>query len=335
MVKKVEDKKVIYETKVRVNLEKMREVIETARQECEKVGGKPASRDASKSTPIQRSKFHTFNTISKLYDRINNNEKYVIVPVKGTVSGASQRIYHDPSLTSYAKPFRECIEPLTEGNKFVFFDLKAAEFYLNCLFCNETRALQAYERGEDIYMFYSSIFPPNTPRFYIKKTLIANMYDETPYRVALDLKITENQARRLLESVAKNLPSMSANKAKVKDLGRRMGYYMCPDGVNVNNLIKACDYKPSKISKEPEFNELLALSAYVQSALGKFMQDLCIKMQPRLAGTLLTVFDSVLVECRPERVEFVKAWLNQNIKPFRTGKFAVGDNFLQVYQDAD
>lgn len=335
MAKSNEDKKVIYSTEVRINLVKLRQIVETARQESLAVGGKPESRDASKSTSIQRSKFHTFNTMNKQLERIDNGKDEVVIKVDGTVSGASQRIYHDPSITSLSKPFRECIVPLHKGNKFVFFDLKAAEFFMNCVFCGESEAIAEYQKGGDVYMHYKNLFPAGTSRVIVKKSLIANMYNTTPYRVALDCGITENQARNILGSIARNLPSMTANKQRVIDLSRRMGYYVCPDGFDTNNLIKAADYKPSKESKRPEFNELLALSAFVQSALGRFMQDLCLRMQPRLAGTLLTVFDSALVECRPERVEFVKAWLAQNIKPFRTGKFAVGDNFFQVYKDAD
>ena len=107
MAKSDEEKKVIYETKVRVNLLKLRDIVAVAREESLKVGGKPMTQGGG--TKEQRSKFHTFNTINKFLERVDNGEDFIILPVSGTVSGVSQRIYHDPSITSLAKPFRACL----------------------------------------------------------------------------------------------------------------------------------------------------------------------------------------------------------------------------------
>ena len=318
-----EDRKVIHETRVKIDLRKLREIVISLKEKVDKVGW-------DRETPVQRSAFHSWNTVSKFAEEWDNGEDFRIIEnVSGGTAGSSARVYYFPSITSYCKPFRECIVPITEGNKFLFFDLKAAEFFLNCVFCNETEAIRHYQAGEDIYLYYKSMFPVGLSRDPIKTTLIANMYNTSAYRTGINCGISETQAQRLLDNIAMRIPSMTMKKNSVIRRARELGYYSCPNGFDQSDMVKIADIDPKK-----GFNECLALSVYVQSALGLWMQGFIKKLEPRINGTILTVFDSCLLEVRPERAEAAKRWIEANIKPFRIGKICEGSNFLEAYLEA-
>lgn len=315
-----EDRRIIHETRVKVNLVRLREIVDELANELNKVG-------RERQTQEQRSKFHSWNTVSKFLERVDNGSDSVILEnVSGGVTGNSARVYYFPSITSYCKAFRDCIVPLEERNKFLFFDLKAAEFFMNCVFCDEKEAISYYEQGEDIYMHYANLFPQGLGRSPIKTTLIANMYNTTPYRVGLNCGISEGQAELLLNRINRMIPSMTAKKKEVIEHAKKTNAYWCPNGLDQNDLIKVADVDPIK-----GFNENLALSAYVQSALGKWMQSFISDLASKTKRTVLTVFDSCLLEVTPENEEKAKAWIANRIKPFRIGDIGEGKTFLEAY----
>lgn len=304
----------IHKTKVRIDRNRLSQVVDSLKENYEKIG--------TRETHEGRSRFSAYNNISKFQERLSSVVGDII-DVQGEAKGSSARVYYKPSITSLAMPFRECIVPIKEGNKFVFFDIKSAEFFMNCVFCGEVEAVQAYQRGEDIYMYYKGIFPPDTPRAVIKETLIANMYGVTSYTVSKRLGCSESYAQNILNKVSRALPRMTAHKAKVIAYARRHNAYFAPNGFDQTNLIKIADV-------DGEFKPLLALSAYVQSALGLFVQGLITKLQPKCKGTILTVFDAVAAEINPKNFERYKAWIDVNISPFRVDKYAMGNNFLEA-----
>lgn len=314
-----EDRIVIHKTKVRIDLVELRKIVADLKADLELVG-------TQRETHEQRSKFHSWNTVNKFLQEHDNGEDDIIIDAEGGVAGASARVYYFPSITSLCKQFRKCIKPLNKDNVFLFFDLKAAEFFMNCVFCGEQEAVRAYQAGEDIYLHYSHIFPEGTTRKVKKETLIANMYGVTPYRVAMNCGITEFQARNLLSSVAKNLPAMERAKFNVIARARKVNAYFCPKGFNQNELCTI-----SYVKEGEEFSPLLALSAYVQSALGMWMAEFIHRLEKKTSGTILTVFDSVLFEVKKEKVGIAKEWINQSIAPFRAGGIFVGDSFYDAY----
>lgn len=309
-----------YQTKVKLDLEGLAKTIETLKASYDEIG----SRDSHEG----RSRFTIWNNINTFYNRVNTPQVLdngSVISVEGKAAGNSARVYYKPSVTSYAKPFRKHIVPLNENNVFVYFDLRAAEFFMNCVFCGETEAVSAYQNGEDIYMHYAYLFPEGTPRKVVKTILIAQMYGTTAYRVAQQLGITETAAQRMLDQVARALPKMTMQKRKVIAYAMRTNAYWAPNGFDQTNLIKIADVNPDK-GFSPEF----ALSAYVQSALGFFMQGFLKKLTPRTGGTLLSVFDSVLCEIKPESMQRYIDWVQTQISPFKADGFHFGKTFYEA-----
>lgn len=315
---------VLHETKVKIDVKKLEEVITSLKTRYDEIG----NRDSHEG----RSRFSAWNNINKFYERESSKAEggEIVLDVVGKVEGATARVYYKPSVTSLATPFRNCIVPMVDNHKFIFFDIKSAEFFMNCVFCGEVEAVNAYQRGEDIYMYYANLFPEGTERKVIKEILIANMYGVTPYRIAQKLGCTEAYADRLLRMISTKLPKMEMQKAKVIAYARRHNAYFAPSGFDQTKLVKVAD-----VNEKDGFKPLLALSAYVQSALGMFMQDLIKNLQPRINGTILSVFDSLVVEIKEENKDRYINWIKTRIAPFRVGDFGVGDNFLQAKMNAE
>lgn len=324
---------IIHSTKVRLDLKGLAVTLEELKQSYLEIN----HRDSHEG----KSRFSKWNNINKLYERLMTGEIPSEVPVEsgfavftitGSVKGASARVYYKPSITSLAKPIRKHIVPLKEGNVFVYFDLKAAEFFMNCVFCGEQEAIREYQSGNDVYMYYKNMFPANTPRKAIKECLIANMYGMTAYTLSRRLceagiETTETQADRMLRTVAERLPSMTANKIRVIGQARRANAYLAPRGFDQRDLIKVSE----PTAKSP-FNPLLALSTYVQSALGCWMQDIVHRLEPKTSGTIITVFDSVTCEINPDSLERYQAWISTIISPFRADAFQIGKSFYDAQE---
>lgn len=305
-------------TQVRIDLKGLKETIKELKGDYDKIG----NRDSYDG----RSKFNAWNNISHFYQRIDNGEDSVVIPVIGSAKGSSARVYYKPSVTSLAKPIRKHIIPVVPGNQFMYFDLKAAEFFLNCLMCKATKAVEAYKNGEDIYSIYKSIFPEGTDRKIYKEILIAFMYDVTPYTISKKVGCSESYAGRMLEKVINSLVEIQNEKlTRILYAKANKGYFAPRLQDSQTTLVKVADFNP-KTGFVPE----LALSCYVQSALGFWMQSRIEKISPRIKGTLLTVFDSMLLEHNPENAEKLRDYLINFIKPFRADSFSIGKTFYEA-----
>lgn len=75
------------------------------------------------------------------------------------------------------------------------------------------------------------------------------------------------------------------------------------------------------------FNPDYALSCYTQSALGFFMQSVTNRLLLKCTGTLLSVFDSLLIEHSPENSQRLESWLKINLAPFVPDNFTYGNSF--------
>ena len=325
-----------YNTKVKIAVDKLEHEVKLLKEEYLKVDPDQSLRKINKNTPTNvpkckvkeaRSKFSQWNNMEKFLERIKTGEipsVDSVIDVQGRVTGKTARVYFNPSITSLTKQVRKCIVPTNEENVFAFFDLKAAEFAMTAIFAQEKEAVDAYHRGEDIYMHYAYLFPEGTERSVIKKILIANMYNKSAYSTALDLGITETQAQRLLDNVAFNIPRMTALKSKILAYDRRHNGYFCPNGFDQKDLVKIADID------EKGFNPDFALSVYSQSALGIFCQNATKKLLTRVNGTLLSVFDSMLVEIKPENKDRFVEWVKTNMSPLLADNVTFGKTFYEA-----
>ena len=211
-----------------------------------------------------RSLFHNWNNSLKFYERLENVED-PILEVTGSAQGNTARIYFKPSVTSLPKVCRKSIIPINPENQFFYTDIKAAEFAMGCIFAGETEAVNAYQRGEDIYMYYSHMFPEGTSRDIIKKILIANMYNKTAYSTGLDLGISEGRAQMLLNDISQKLINITLMKRRIYAYDIKYNGYFAPNGFDQTDLIKVADIDPEK-----GFNPNYAANCYIQSALGFF-----------------------------------------------------------------
>lgn len=306
-----------YQTKVRINLETLRQVKEELKNNYLEIN--------TRETHEGRSRFSMWNNIEKFYERINDGSDSVVIPVTGSATGGTARIYFKPSVTSLSKHFRKCIEPIDPLNQFYFADIKAAEFALGCVFAQEKEAIIAYQNGEDIYMHYSNLFPEGTSRDIIKKILIANLFNKTAYSTSKDLGCTETQAQRLLDSIALRMPSITMLKRKIYAYDMRNKGYFAPNGFDQTDLIKVASIDPVK-----GFNPDYAANCYIQSALGFHMQKVTSQINSRVSGTFLSVFDSVLIEHKPENFERLHQTLSRYFAPLRFDKPNTGKTFWEA-----
>lgn len=308
-----------YKTKVRVNREVLSAEIAKLKESYDEIG--------NRDTKEGRSRFSKWNNLNKFYERTFNpflgNKEYAIVDVIGEAKGATSRVYYKPSVTSLTKEIRKAIEPINGDNRFVFFDLASAEFVLNAYFAGEVELLKDYKDGKDVYMGLSHMFPSNTPRNIVKTILIANMYNTTAYRCSQQLGITENQATTLLRNVACQNAKMTALKDRIVDNATKLNGYYAPN-VFTGELVRISD-----IDVKKGFNPDLALSCYTQSALGLIMQEFIRRCSKACVGTLLTVFDSVLIELEPDRVEKYKEFATEFFNLFRIDEFGDGKTFWE------
>lgn len=312
-----------YSTKVKISLPVLEEIIPQLKRNYEAVGNRNSTEG--------RSLFSTWNNVQKFYERINtlDSDRNPVLQVIGSAKGGTTRIYFKPSVTSMPKIFRKAVIPLCNKDVFIYTDFKAAEFFMNCVFAGENEAVDAYHRGEDIYMHYAYVFPENTPRTVIKQSLIGYLYGISSYRLAKNLGISDVQAERLLRLINQKLPNLTNFKRRIISYDLKHKGYFCPNGFDQGDLIKVADIDPVK-----GFSENYALSAYTQSALGCFVQSLITRLRPKVNGTLLSVFDSLLIEVHPSKVEELKSLLAEEVSPFRYSDFSVGDSFYDAaYSD--
>lgn len=321
-----------YETLIRINLDNVDSILSTLKSAYEAVPG-------GRSTTAGRSAFSRWNNLRTFIERCNNplsgfqfvdipSTKYpnsVVVRVIGSSKGSSSRVYHVPSVTSLTKEVRKLIVPVYDDHEFVFFDLKAAEFALMAYYAGEKEALSHYHNGEDIYGYYSSLFPPETPRKVYKTILIASLYGTTGYRVSQQLGISETAADRLLSIIDSKVPRLSRIKQVNISRAQSSNVYWAPNGFNQDELIEVAKVDPVK-----GFNPNMALSAYGQSGLGFLAQDFTTRIRPLIKGTILSVFDSFLAEMAPDSVDRYKKWVTEVWQPLLPGDITEGSTFYEA-----
>lgn len=318
-------KNLIHVTPVRINLEILRQEVSLLQAAYNRIG--------TRETTEGRSAFSKWNNLNHFLTSVDNTSSEVVINVEGSSENNScARIYYKPSITSLTKEVRKAIIPTKDSNKFLFFDLKAAEFFLFCYFAKQDSVVSAYLQGNDPYDALSKFFPSNVERNQYKTALISSLYGGTSYSVSKRVGCTEAVADRLLECVRRATPDLENLKRRIISTALHKGTYAYPTKLDMSEYNRV-PYKYITKTKRVEFNPNHALSTFTQSALGFWMQNLIkdILQEFRIEGTILSIFDSLLIECSPEQIPSLQTYLSERIKPFRTGKFTTGSTFYEAY----
>ena len=194
--------------------------------------------------------------------------KYFDDVMTGTSKGNTARVYYNPSYTQYPRVVRKAVVPMNPENKFVYLDIKSAEYILNCIFAGDEKTLEIYRNGGDPYLAYSDEFPEGTTRDQMKTALIANMYGMSAFTLAKRLGISESAAKQILKSINRSRPAQAMLNMSITMRAINSGAYYCPNGINKDDILKVADIDP-----EVGYSENRALSVYTQSALGVWMQS--------------------------------------------------------------
>ena len=271
-------------------------------------------------------KNNAMSLFNKLYKLSFGSDEFTTTMV-GESKGNTCRVYYKPSYTQYPKPVRKGIVPVKEGNMFVYFDLKAAEYILNCILAGDDRTVESYMKGEDPYMVYSELFPAGTDRKVMKEALIGNMYGLSPFTLAKRANVSEDRAKFILAQLNRNMPAQAALKHRILSATRALNGYICAAGLDSKTELKVADVDPSV-----GYSENRALSVYTQSALGVYMQSLLERLATQF--TLIQVFDSVLIEVGADTdVNDLVYAVKDLISPFRA-EIGFGRTFYEAMQDA-
>lgn len=257
--------------------------------------------------------------------------KYFDDVMTGTSKGNTARVYYNPSYTQYPRVVRKAIVPMNPENKFVYLDIKSAEYILNCIFAGDEKTLEIYRTGGDPYLAYSDEFPEGTTRDQMKTALIANMYGMSAFTLAKRLGISESAAKQILKSINRSRPAQAMLNMSITMRAINSGAYYCPNGIKKDDILKVADIDP-----EVGYSENRALSVYTQSALGVWMQSKIREVQEFVeqGSTLITVFDSILFEVNKQAdEEQIKSQLKALVSPFRAD-IGFGVNFYEAQNSA-
>lgn len=249
----------------------------------------------------------------------------------GTSKGNTARVYYNPSYTQYPRVVRKAVVPMNPENKFVYLDIKSAEYILNCIFAGDEKTLEIYRNGGDPYLAYSDEFPEGTTRDQMKTALIANMYGMSAFTLAKRLGISESEAKQILKSINRSRPAQAMLNMSITMRAINSGAYYCPNGINKDDILKVADIDPGV-----GYSENRALSVYTQSALGVWMQSKIREVQEFVEqdSTLITVFDSILFEVNKQAdEEQIKSQLKALVSPFRAD-IGFGVNFYEAQNSA-
>lgn len=334
-----------YKTKVRINPDIIKSELIGLRKDYEELDPTGLLRkpgDKSPRASAARSAFSRWNNLNHFYMRLLQMEdpkdnipvikKFedgsLLIEVVASAKGNSARIYFKPSITSLTKEVRKAIIPVNDDNVFIYTDLKAAEFALRAVQAQDSDAIAEYHKGGDIYMHFAHLFPDGADRKTIKTILIANMYGKSAYSTSKDLGISETQAQRLLDKIARETPKFTMLKRSIIAYDQRNGGYYSPKGFDQTDLIKIAEIDPVK-----GFDPNLAWSAWTQSALGFIMQDFSTKFlncQKGVEQTFLSVFDSVVVEIKKDSIERFKDFFKVQWSPLLPGEFKTGSSMYEA-----
>lgn len=225
---------------------------------------------------------------------------------------ATSRIYTVPSANSLSKPLRTCVQP-PEGKYFWYADISGAEFILLARLAGQTNITSAYDSGVDIPTYMTQFMTglseeeAKAKREVGKVGMYATVYGSEGASVAMSLKISQNEAESLVDSVWTHLDAMDLYRSNLIESAMQSGYTSTLMGRKrrLSNLFSASHSEVAKAKRQ-------VVNTAVQSGVADIAKVMMIRMHDRIESQSLPykirmhVFDSFLleipVEISPEKV---------------------------------
>lgn len=277
-------------------------------------------------TQIKESK-SIYTAMKNLYqsDQDTLHPEYKIVGFDGT-----SRVYSgSPSLSQVPKIIRNAIIP-HEGKKYLYVDLKAAEFYILCKWAKCQILVDAYEAGVDLYTFIAKcIFGKEeitkSERDTMKVVVLSILYGSEGSAAARVLHLSEEESKSYFTKFLDMFPEIALFQLKAYTYtvshGYAMSFYFRPRVLKED--LRSLDAARKRQSVNAAVQNTLA--DVVKICIGKMDVNSDIKF-------VTTVFDSVLFEVpldytKEQAKLFIDSFLSYS-KPFKFSyEMGMGDSW--------
>lgn len=250
----------------------------------------------------------------------------------GTATGRLSS--RDPNLQNVPRGPARAIYIPEAGNVFVSADYNQIELRISAILAGEDTLLEAFTQGEDIHRKTAATIHhialkevTEAQRLQAKLIVYGLNYGRGARSLAQEYKMTISATEHFIAEYAFQFPKIWAWRQECVIQAKKEGYLANPFGrrryfFGPSIVTKVYNYIPQSTAADI----LLESLALLHSSLLK---------SSRL---VLTVHDSVMVECRPEDVEQVKQLLHKAMErplPELQGhhipiKFGVGNNWADV-----
>jgi len=221
----------------------------------------------------------------------------------GTATGRLSS--RDPNLQNVPKgPARSIYIPEI-GNVFVSADYNQIELRVSAILAGETTLLEAFAKGEDVHKRTAALVYRVAPnevtedqRFRAKMIVYGLGYGRGARSLAKEHKMTVTAAEHFIEEYSRQFPYIWAWRQRCVTKAKKEGYLANPYGrrryfFGPNIVTKVYNYIPQSTAADVLLESLVLLHNSL----------------PKSARLVLTVHDSVLVECKPEDMEQVQQTL--------------------------
>ena len=230
--------------------------------------------------------YTTYNQI--VSNRSQENERGIST---NRLSSSSPNLQQIPSRSEEGKLIRELFIP-EEGKMLIRADYNAIEMRVLAHFSGEKVLIDAFREGKDVHEETAKVLGVSRD---IGKTLnFAANYGAGVSKIAKTANISEEEAKRFLETYWKRLPSVTAWIERVKyDAARRKGIYtLMKRFIPIPNIL--CSDLGERFH-----HERTAVNYTIQGSAAEILKLAMIKLRSADFLPLLTVHDELVFEANP------------------------------------
>lgn len=245
--------------------------------------------DQISSLKSDKSVLNSFKNIPK---SIFNDKVYPEFKVIG-YDGTS-RIYTDPSVNQWPRIARTLITP-DKGNKFVYFDLSAAELYVALYWSRQEDFLEVYRNKGDLHSFVASKImhkPIETitkeQREAAKVVTFSILFGSEGQAAARKLKLSEDEGIYFVNTWFKQFPKVKENNNNLIDFANHTGYTQ-----TILGRKRKLQMFRGQISKSASRQ---AVNTAIQASVADFQKLILVRLFKLGINVKFTVFDSFLLE---------------------------------------